>query len=195
MAATGTDRSPDAKPGSTAFSTSRVAIAFSSSGRARMVDARMRARLNISLRRSSSICAPAPTPITTIRPRSASASRLAGQFGAPTSSRITSNGPASPNSSGAIALTPSAAISSRQCSSRTVAVTRAPAIVASCTAAVPTPPAAPWTSSRSPTDSPACVNSASWAVKKTSGTPPAAIQSSSSGTGIATRSLTTASSA
>ena len=39
------------------------------------------------------------------------------------------------------------------------------------------------------------MNSASWAVKKTSGTPPAAIQSSSSGTGIATRSFTTASSA
>ena len=42
---------------------------------------------------------------------------------------------------------------------------------------------------------PACVKSASWAVVKTSGTPPAAVQSSSSGTGIAVRSWTTASSA
>ena len=78
---------------------------------------------------------------------------------------------------------------------RTVAVTRAPAITPSCTAAMPTPPAAPWTSSRSPTVSPAWVNSASWAVVNTSGTPPAAVQSSSSGTGIAVRSCTTASSA
>ena len=39
------------------------------------------------------------------------------------------------------------------------------------------------------------MKSASWAVVKTSGTPPAAVQSSSSGTGIATRSWTTASSA
>ncbi len=108
---------------------------------------------------------------------------------------MTSNGPAPANSSGPMALTPSAATCSRQCSSRTVAVTRAPAIVPSCTAAIPTPPAAPWTSSRSPTISSAWVKSASWAVKKTSGVPPAATQSSSSGTGIATRSLTTASSA
>ena len=60
---------------------------------------------------------------------------------------------------------------------------------------MPTPPAAPWTSSRSPTVSPACVKSASWAVVKTSGTPPAAVQSSSSGIGIAVRSCTTANSA
>ena len=38
------------------------------------------------------------------------------------------------------------------------------------------------------------MNSASWAVQKTSGTPPAAVQSSSSGIGIATRSCTIASS-
>ena len=60
---------------------------------------------------------------------------------------------------------------------------------------MPTPPAAPCTSSRSPTVSPAWVKSASWAVVKTSGTPPAAVQSSSSGTGIAVRSWTTANSA
>ena len=74
-------------------------------------------------------------------------------------------------------------------------MTRAPAIVPSCTAAIPTPPAAPCTSSRSPTVRRACEKSASWAVVKTSGTPPAAVQSSSSGTGIAADSWTTASSA
>jgi hypothetical protein len=74
-------------------------------------------------------------------------------------------------------------------------VTRAPAIVASWIAAMPTPPAAPWTSTRSPTVSPAWVKSASCAVVNASGTPPAAVQSSSSGTGIAARSCTTASSA
>ena len=155
----------------------------------------MRARLTISACRLSSICGPAPTPITAIRPSTASASRLPGKLGAPTSSRITSNGPSATNSSGAIAFTPNAATCSRQCSLRTVAVTRAPAIVPSWTAAMPTPPAAPCTSSRSPTISAACVNSASWAVVNTSGTPPAAVQSSSSGTGIAVRSCTTASSA
>ena len=43
--------------------------------------------------------------------------------------------------------------------------------------------------------SPPWVKSASWAVVNTSGTPPAAGQSSSSGTGMAVRSWTTASSA
>ena len=76
---------------------------------------------------------------------------------------------------------------SRASGSRTVPVTRAPAMTPSWTAAMPTPPAAPCTRSRSPTVSPACVNSASWAVVKTSGTPPAASQSSSSGTGMASR--------
>ena len=42
----------------------------------------------------------------------------------------------------------------RAAASRTVAVTRAPAIVASWTAAMPTPPAAPCTSTRSPTVEP-----------------------------------------
>ncbi len=97
-------------------------------------------------------------------------------FGAPTSSRMTSNGPCSSKPSGSSALTSSAEICSRACSSRTVAVTRAPAIVPSCTAAMPTPPAAPCTRSRSPDVRLAWVNSASCAVVKTSGTPPAAFQ-------------------
>ena len=74
-------------------------------------------------------------------------------------------------------VAPSARPPRAACSSRTVAVTRAPAIAPSWTAAMPTPPAAPWTSSRSPTPSRAWVKSASWAVVKTSGTPPAATQS------------------
>ena len=155
----------------------------------------MRPRLPISLRRSNSVVAPAPTPMMQIRPPIASASRFSDRFGAPTSSRITSYSPCSTKASGSIAFTPSAAIWSRACWLRTVAVTRAPAITPSWTAAMPTPPAAPCTSNRSPTVRPAWVKSASWAVVKTSGTPPAAVQSSSSGTGIAVRSWTTASSA
>ena len=74
----------------------------------------MRARLPISASRLSSALKPAPTPITAIRPQLASAARLPGRFGAPTSSRITSNGPAAANSSGARAWTPSAPTASRQ---------------------------------------------------------------------------------
>ena len=95
-------------------------------------------------------------------------------FGAPTSSRITSNGPCSAKSSGAIASAPSSATCSRSCSSRTVAVTRAPAAAPSWIAAVPTPPAPPCTSRRSPGRSRAWVKIASWAVVNTSGSPPAA---------------------
>ena len=69
---------------------------------------------------------------------------------------------------------------SRSPSSRTVAVTRAPAARASWIAAVPTPPAPPCTSSRSPGRSSACTKTASCAVVKTSGRPPAAGQSSTS---------------
>ena len=56
-----------------------------------------------------------------------------------------------------------------------MAVTWAPALRPSWTAAVPTPPAAPWTSRRSPARRPDCVKTASWAVVKTSGTPPACV--------------------
>ena len=141
----------------------------------------MRARLPISASRLSSPLAPAATPITTIRPPVASAARFSARLGAPTSSRITSNGPCSAKPSGAITSAPSAATCSRSSSLRTVAVTRAPAARASWIAAVPTPPAPPCTSSRSPGRSSACVKSASWAVVKTSGRPPAAGQSSAAG--------------
>ncbi len=60
----------------------------------------MRARLLISASRLSSAFAPAPTPMTTIRPFVASALRFAPRFGAPTSSNTTSNGPCSSKPSG-----------------------------------------------------------------------------------------------
>ena len=113
-------------------------------------------------------------PITTMRPFVFSALRLAPRFGAPTSSRTTSNGPCSSKPSGSsTSSAPSCATASRASGLRTVAVTCAPTAWASWTAAVPTPPAAPWTSSRSPGRSRAWVKSASCAVVKTSGSPPA----------------------
>src|SRR4051812_11806486 len=95
-------------------------------------------------RRFSSPFAPAPMPITTIRPFVATALRFAPRFGAPTSSRMTSNGPCSSKPSGSsTSCAPSAVTDSRASARRTVAVTCAPALAPSCTAAVPTPPAAP----------------------------------------------------
>ncbi len=117
------------------------------------------------------------------------------RLGAPTSSRITSNGPRSTKPSVGMTSAPSAATCSCSASLRTVAVTRAPAAAASWIAAVPTPPAAPWIRTRSPSVRWPCVKRASWAVVKTSGTPPAAGQSSDAGTAISWRSWTTASSA
>ena len=112
----------------------------------------MLARLPISTRRSISALAPAPTPITASRPRIASASGRRGRWARRPARGSRRTGPRSAKPSGAIARTPSAAICSRACSLRTVAVTRAPAITPSWTAAMPTPPAAPWTSRRSPSD-------------------------------------------
>ena len=92
------------------------------------------------------------------------------------------------------ASAPSCATASRASGLRTVAVTCAPSACASWTAAVPTPPAAPWTSSRSPGRSWAWVMIASCAVVKTSGSPPASGNPTASGTGMSWRSWTTASS-
>ena len=144
----------------------------------------MRARLPISASRFSSALAPAETPITQIRPPVASAFRFSAQVGrahqledhverAVLGEALGRDRP----------RRPSAATCSRSSSRRTVAVTRAPAARASWIAAVPTPPAPPCTSRRSPGRSPACVKSASWAVVKTSGSPPAAGQSSAVGHG------------
>src|ERR1700683_273668 len=170
-------------------------MALSSSERERSVEPWIRARLPISASRLTSALAPAETPITVTRPPVASALRLSGMLGAPTSSRITSNGPCSAKPSGAITLAPSSATASRWRSLPTVAVPRAPAARPSWIAAVPTPPAPPCTSRRSPLRSCACVKRESCAVAKTSGTPPAALQSSASSTGISWRSCTRHSSA
>ncbi len=85
-------------------------------------------------------------------------------FTPPTSSSTTSNGPCSANPAGATAVAPRAATPARDASWRTVATTWAPAATASSTAAVPTPPAAPWMHTRSPIARPHWVNRASCAV-------------------------------
>ena len=118
-----------------------------------------------------------------------------GHAGRADSSRTTSKGPMPRASSGSAALAPKEATASRNDACRTEATQRAPVAAASCTPAFPTPPAAPVTSTRSPRARPHWVNSASWAVENASGNPPASGQLTSRGTGMATRSSTTASSA
>ena len=155
----------------------------------------MRPRLPISLRRSISVLAPAPTPMMQIRPPVASASRFSARFGAPTSSRIDVE----------LALLGEALGRDRVDAERgdllagvLVADRRGHARARhhaeldgghadAARRAVDEQPLADGQA--------AWVKSASWAVVKTSGTPPAAVQSSSSGTGIAVRSCTTANSA
>ena len=101
-------------------------------GSARSVDAMIRPRLAMRIARFSSAFAPAPMPMTTIRPPVSKALRFAPRFGAPTSSRTTSNGPCSSKPSGSMtASAPSCATASRASGLRTVAVTRAPTACAS----------------------------------------------------------------
>ena len=88
------------------------------------------------------------------------------------------------SSAGSITVAPSAATASRSSGGATVASTRAPAAAAICTAAVPTPPFAPLTTSSSPGRSPAWVITASCAVTNASGTAAAASSSSCSGTAV-----------
>jgi hypothetical protein len=148
--------------------------------------------------RSSSACPPPPTPRIEIRPPRARLARSPAKFGPPMSSSTTSNGPRASKPSGLMTSTPappSSATAPRNASLRTVAVTRAPARAASCTPAMPTPPAAPWTRTCSPSVSPHWLNRASWAVVNTSGKPPASGHGNPSGTGSASRSGTIASSA
>lgn len=61
--------------------------------------------------------------------------------------------------------------------------TRAPRRRASCTAAVPTPPAAPWTSTTSPAAGGAMTSSICQAVRKFTGNAAAAVVDSASGIG------------
>ncbi len=142
----------------------------------------MRARLPISASRLSSPLAPAATPITHDPPagRRAPAGSRRGWARRPArGSRRTGPARRSPRarSPRRRARRPLAQLA-RRARSRS---TRAPAARPSWIAAVPTPPAPPCTSRRSPGRSSAWVKSASWAVVKTSGRPPAAGQSSAAG--------------
>ena len=189
--------SPDSTSGSTWRSTSRGARAFSSSGRGaqrRAVDAaalaHQRQQVELGLRR----------PRRRRSPRSGrpwrAPSRLPGRFGAPTSSRTTSKGPCSSKPSGSIAVAPSSSTSARSVlvadGGRHARAGRAAELHRG---ACPRRPRRRARAGARRRCSSAWVKSASWAVVKTSGTPPACGQSSASGTGIAPRSCTTASSA
>ena len=92
-----------------------------------------------------------------------------GTFMPPTSSSTTSAPPSSrtrANASGPLsASTPSAATFARTDSLRTLAITVTSIERAICTAAVPTPPLAPFTSSTSPARRPDCETIASYAVR------------------------------
>ena len=133
----------------------------------------------------------------TIRPRMRERARgCRPGSGAPTSSRITSNGPSSAKSVGRDRVDAERARSARGV---LVAHRRGDARAGHRARAARRPcRRRPRRRGRAAARRPsgcAWVKSASWAVVKTSGTPPAAVQSSSSGTGIARRSWTTASSA
>ncbi len=121
----------------------RAAWALSSRLRARRVEPWIRPRAAMRASRFTSALAPAPTPMIATRPPVANALRSEARLGAPTSSRITSKGPWVSKPSGSTASAPIAATAGRRARSRTVATTRQPEAAASCTAAVPTPPAAP----------------------------------------------------
>ena len=125
--------------------------AFSSSGRVRSVVRDQVRRAGSSGRAGR----PAPRRPGVRRPRSrlpprASASRFSAMCTAPTSSRITSAPPSSRTcanaSSAPSAVAPSSATRGRSSAVRTFATTRAPRHAPICTAAVPTPPLAPFTS-------------------------------------------------
>ena len=80
----------------------------------------MRPRLVISRRKSKSVRDPAATPMIEMRPPVPIAARSPGRFGAPTSSRMTSNGRWSTKDSGSTGSAPSAATSANRAGSRTV---------------------------------------------------------------------------
>ena len=172
-----------------------VSCAFCSGGRVRSVVPIRCARLVIRSRSTIVASSPGFAATSTSRPLRASASMLPAMCGPPTSSRITSAPPSSlmraKASSAPIASAPSAATAARCCSLRTLATTRAPSTRAIWTAAVPTPPLAPFTSTVSPATRPACRTRASNAVRKTSGTAAAWASSSESGTLASSRSAAT----
>ena len=124
------------------------------------------------------LTSPAATPMMEIRPPVARPSRSAAKLGAPTRSSTTSKGPCSERSASAndghvatgapdpLDLTPQIGVPDRR---RDVGAGEGGEL----DSAIPTPPAAPWISTRSPSVSPHWVNSASCAVANTSRKPPA----------------------
>ena len=94
-----------------------IAVAFSSSGRARSIVPSRRARRPISLRRSSVASLPPPVPTITIRPLHRERGESASRFGPPTSSSTTSAPPSAcaraTSSPGSITVAPSAATAPR----------------------------------------------------------------------------------
>ena len=116
----------------------------------------MRARLPISASRFSSPLAPAETPITAIRPPVASAVEVLGEVRRADELEDHVERAVLGEALGRDHLGAERGHPLAQRLVRTVAVTRAPAARPSWIAAVPTPPAPPCTSSRSPERSSAC---------------------------------------
>ncbi|OLB65467.1 MAG: hypothetical protein AUI10_06675 [Actinobacteria bacterium 13_2_20CM_2_72_6] len=125
-------------------------------------------------------------PETTIRPPCVAHLRECSKVAAPTVSITTStrSGNRAPGSS---AVAPSAAIRSRLPGSRLVAYTRAPSATARTTAAVATPPPAPWTSTEPPSGSRPRTVSIRYAVSHAVGRHAASAKDSSGGLGTRLR--------
>ena len=88
--ATGTVTFPSASRGTACSDTAQATAAFSSTVRARSIEPPMVDRLAIRDSRLSSTLAPAPTPMTTMRPPTDISGTTAATLAPPTSSRETS---------------------------------------------------------------------------------------------------------
>ena len=194
VAQTGTRMRPDARSGSTWAVTAAATSAFSRRVRARRVAPPMRARLVMRLIRLSSILAPEPTPMTTTRAPIGQMGQDSGAGWPPPPARARRRrGHGRPHRPGR--WPPSRPAPRPRPAGPGRGRWRPPwprSPAASCTPAVPTPPAAPLTSTRSPMRSWPWVKRASKAVEKASGKPPASGQGSRSGTASACDSSTTA---
>ena len=171
---TGTRDAPVASSGSTSSRRPRITSAFSSRERERSVEAWIRPRLphqlaEVDLGPRAGAGADHGEPPASV----ASSSRFAARFAADelqdhvvraARRRVGAERLAAPRGGAARCRSPERR-----------------AATPSCTAATPTPPAAPFTSSRSPGAQPAWVKSASWAVANASTKPPASGQSTPPG--------------
>ena len=157
---------PRASSGTTWPSKRWVASAFSPDGRDRSTVPRTTNRLPSNAPMSSSARAPAMRPTMTIRPLGAAAATSTPRYGPPRRSTTTSIGPAAALISAARAAgskpdgarigwsRPSSAARSSLSLERLVPATDAPKHRASWKAAVPTPEATAWMSTRCPAISP-----------------------------------------